>query len=384
MSGVASGALGAYNKVNDWMSGFDSAVDAIMRPLVEPLAEHLEAVTGDDEGIAEAAKLWRDQASELRDLIADQRRDRADLAHEWTGQAAEAFQGHLAEMEAGLEQEAADMDAVADVLEQAGAQAKLAEQVVETLIRELIEWAIIELAVALATSIITVGASAAAAAATAVAQAGIVSSRIARILHELASELKAFVNIIKLLKKAKKMSKVKKIKPWTWHHLRDPLEAEKFLKATVAKKALKPLKGAVRIGMGGLGFSGDPTQALGPIAQAGAEKLDDMIDGDGGGGGKSGGGAQRHGDVHLPPASDFDPSPTGRIPAGHPEPGVSGHLSPPPRAGVPTNPIPASPDPLDRYQEPAPEPIPAADQDIRLVSRPASAQQPRDPGNPFG
>lgn len=382
MSGVASGALGAYNKVNDWMSGFDSAVDAIMRPLVEPLAEHLEAVTGDDEGIAEAAKLWRDQASELRDLIADQRRDRADLAHEWTGQAAEAFQGHLAEMEAALEQEAADMDAVADVLEQAGAQAKLAEQVVETLIRELIEWAIIELAVALATSIITVGASAAAAAATAVAQAGIVSSRIARILHELATELKAFVNIIKLLKKAKKMSKVKKIKPWTWHHLKNPVEAEKFLKATAAKTALKPLKGAVRLGMGGLGFSGDPTQALGPIAQAGAEKLDNMIDGDDGGGAKSGG-AQRHGDVHLPPASDFDPSPTGRIPAGqHPEPGVSGHLSPPPRAGVPADPAPANPDPLDRYQEPAP--VPAADQDIRLVSRPAAAQQPRDPGNPFG
>lgn len=146
MSGVATGAVSAYNKVNDWMSGFDSAVDAIMRPLVEPLAEHLEAVTGDDEGLQEAAKLWREQARDLRDLIADQRRDRADLAHEWTGEAADAFQGHLAEMEAALEQEAADMDAVADVLEQAGSRAKLAEQVVETLIRELIEWAIIELA----------------------------------------------------------------------------------------------------------------------------------------------------------------------------------------------------------------------------------------------
>ncbi|WP_030370365.1 WXG100 family type VII secretion target [Streptomyces rimosus] len=381
MSGVATGAVSAYNKVNDWMSGFDSAVDTIMRPLVEPLAEHLEAVTGDDEGLQEAAKLWREQAGDLRDLIADQRRDRADLAHEWTGDAADAFQGHLAEMEAALEQEAADMDAVADVLEQAGSRAKLAEQVVETLIRELIEWAIIELAVALATSIITVGASAAAAAATAVAQAGIVSTRIARVLEELATELRAFVNIIKLLKKAKKMSKVKKLKPWTWKHIKDPVEAEKFLKGIAAKKALKaikvPMKGAVGLGMGGLGFSGDPSQALGPIVQAGAEKLDHMIDGSDGGGAKSGGGgAQRHGDVHLPPASDFDPSPSRGSTAGGPA--VSGPLSPPSKTGVPTDPAPANPDPLGRYQKPA------ADQDIRLMSRPAAAQQPRDPDNPFG
>ncbi|MFH8407434.1 WXG100 family type VII secretion target [Streptomyces sp. NPDC018019] len=380
MSGVATGALSAYNKVNDWMSGFDSAVDAIMRPLVEPLAEHLECVTGDDEGIQEAAKLWREQATELRNLIADQRRDRADLAHEWTGQAADAFQGHLAEMEAALEQEAADMDAVADVLEQAGERAKLAEQVVETLIRELIEWAIIELAVALATSIITVGASAAAAAATAVAQAGIVSTRIARVLEELATELRAFVNIIKLLKKAKKMSKVKKLKPWTWKHIKDPVEAEKFLKGIAAKKALKavkvPMKGAVGLGMGGLGFSGDPTQALSPVVQAGAEKLDDMIDGGDGGGAASGGGARRHGEVHLPPASDFDPSPSGGGTVGGPA--VSGPLSPPSKHGVPADPAPADPDPLGRYRKPA------ADQDIRLMSRPSSAQQPRDPDNPFG
>ncbi|UNO38724.1 WXG100 family type VII secretion target [Streptomyces sp. MST-110588] len=383
MSGVATGALSAYNKVNDWMSGFDSVVDEIMRPLVEPLAEHLEAVTGDDEGLQETAALWREQASELRELIADQRRDRADLAHEWTGDAADAFQGHLAEMEAALEQEAADMDAVADVLEQAGAQAKLAEQVVETLIRELIEWAIIELAVALATSIVTAGVSAAAAAAAAVAEASFVSARIARVLAELAKELKAFVNIIKLLKKAKKMSKVKKLKPWTWKHIKDPVEAEKFLKALAAKKALKaikvPMKGAVGLGMAGLGFSGDPTQAVAPIVQAGAEKLDEMIDG---GGSKSGGGSSpsRHGDVHLPPASDFHPSqPVAQDPVGrYREPAVSGPLSPPSRTGVPTDPSPAAQDPLDRYREPA------AGQDIRLLSRPASAQQPRDPDNPFG
>ncbi|MCL7494074.1 MULTISPECIES: WXG100-like domain-containing protein [Streptomyces] len=381
MSGPVSGALGAYNKVNDWMSGFDSAVDSIMRPLVEPLAEHLEAVTGDDEGIQEAAKLWRDQAAELRDLIADQRRDRADLAHEWTGEAAEAFQGHLAELETALEAEAEDMDAVADVLEQAGAQAKMAEQVVETLIRELIEWALIELAVALATSIVTAGISAAAAAAAAVAEASFVSARIARVLAELAKELKAFVNIIKLLKKAKKMSKVKKLKPWTWKHLKDPVEAEKFAKALAAKKALKviktPMKGAVELGMGGLGFSGDPTQAVSPIVQHEADELDDALSGKGS---HDSGGSGGHGSPHLPPASDFEAQPVAQDPLSrYREPAVSGHQNPP-VTGLPTDPAPVAQDPLSRYREPAVEENPG------VTTMPAAARTtaPRDPDNPFG
>ncbi|MGG7571808.1 WXG100 family type VII secretion target [Streptomyces sirii] len=376
MSGVATGALGAYNKVNDWMSGFDSAVDAVMRPLVEPLAEHLESVTGDDEGIQEASKLWRDQAAELRELIADQRRDRADLAHEWTGAAAEAFQSHLAELETALEAEAEDMDAVADVLEQAGAQAKMAEQVVETLIRELIEWAIIELAVALATSIVTAGVSAAAAAAAAAAEASFVSARIARVLAELAKELKAFVNIIKLLKKAKKMSKVKKLKPWTWKHLKDPVEAEKFAKALAAKRALKaikePMKGAVELGMGGLGFSGDPTQAVSPILQHEAERLDDALSGDDS---KPGGGTSRPapGSHPLPPASDFAPQP--------PRPSPLPTAPTTPVAQDPVTPHPTQPvaqDPQSRYRDPSIAPDP------RSAPRPAAAQRPRDPDNPFG
>ncbi|MFI9260354.1 WXG100 family type VII secretion target [Streptomyces sp. ISID311] len=350
MSGMATGAFNAYSKVNDWMSGFDSAVDSIMRPLVEPLAEHLECVTGDDEGIQEAAKLWRDQAADLRDLIADQRRDRADLAHEWTGEAAEAFQGHLAEMETALQQEADDMDAVADVLEQAAEQCRLAEQVVTMLIQELIEWALIELAVALATSIVTAGVSVAAMGAMAVSRAGITSARIAEKLKSLAEELRAFVRIIKLLKKAKKMSKVKKLKPWTWKHLKEPDEARKFATALAAKKALKvakiPMKGAVGLGMAGLGFTGDPTQAASPIIQHEAEKIDAALSGDDS---KTGHSAPRtsHGDVHLPPASDFEAPPVAQ-------------------------------DPLNRYREPAVE------QDPRLVTRPATAQQPRDPDNPFG
>ncbi|MYW62901.1 hypothetical protein GTY65_02235 [Streptomyces sp. SID8379] len=92
------------------MSPLSGLLDELMRPVVEPLAEQLEFVTGDPEGLQEAADLWKKQAEELRDLIADQRRDRSDLAHEWTGEAADAFMGQLDELESEFEAEASDME----------------------------------------------------------------------------------------------------------------------------------------------------------------------------------------------------------------------------------------------------------------------------------
>ncbi|MGW7492196.1 WXG100 family type VII secretion target [Streptomyces sp. NPDC054786] len=368
MSGPASTAVGAYNKVNDWMSGMSDIVDEIMRPLVEPLADQLECVTGDPETLKEAAKLWRDKAAELREVVADQRRDRADLAHEWTGESAEAFQHNLAELETAMEAEAHDMDETASVLDQAADQAQMAQEMVEAVIRELIEWALITLAAAVALTVVTAGLSWAAEAAMAATEASIATSRIAGLVYRLAKELKALANILKMLKQAKKLSKVKKWKPWTWKHIKEAGEAEKFAIAYGAKKAHKAIKHGAKGVMGGLGFTGNPVGAAAGVAigdgvDAAAEKIDEVLTGaksssDGGGPSSSG-----HGDVHLPPASDFAGPPTAHDP---------------PVTGIPTDRTPVAQDPLSRYREPAVE------QDPRLVTRPAAAQQPRDPDNPFG
>ncbi|MEU9111864.1 WXG100 family type VII secretion target [Streptomyces sp. NPDC048483] len=414
MSGPASSAVGAYNKVNDWMSGMDSVVDDIMRPLVEPLADELEFVTGDPETLKEAAKLWREKSDELRNIVADQRRDRADLAHEWTGQSADAFQNNLAELETAMEAEADDMDKTAEVLEGAAEQAEFAQEMVETVIRELIEWALISLAAAVALSVVTAGVSLAAEAAAAAAESGIASARIATLVARLAKELKALANILKMLKQAKKLSKVKKWKPWTWKHITEAGEAEKFAIAYGAKKVHKAIKGGAKGVMGGLGFTGNPLGAAAGVAvgdgvDQAADKVDQFLAGE-----KpssdfnipftdAGSPRPAHNEVHLPPASDFagprhaQDSPVSPLPGGRPtapDPGFA-----PLPDGRPTAPDPGfaggqptAPDPgfapLPDGRPTAPDPgfaggEPVA-QDPRLVTRPAAAQQPRDPDNPFG
>ncbi|WP_329147079.1 WXG100 family type VII secretion target [Streptomyces sp. NBC_01456] len=388
MSGPASTAVGAYNKVNGWMSGMDDIVDGIMRPLVEPLADQLECVTGDPETLKEAAKLWRDKAADLRDVVADQRRDRADLAHEWTGESAEAFQHHLAELETAMEAEAHDMDETAHVLEQAAEQARMAQELVEAVLRELIEWALITLAAAVALSVVTVGLSLAGEAAMAATEAGVATSRIASLVHRLGSELKTLSNILKMLKQAKKLSKVKKWKPWTWKHLKNADEAEKFAIAYGAKKTHKAIKHGAKGVMGGLGFTGNPVGAAAGVAvgdgvDAAAEKIDEVLTGDKSSSGDGGSPRSGHGDVHLPPASDFAGPPTAYDP---------------PVTGTPADRTPVAQDPLSRYREPAVEqgprpvaqdplsrsPEPAVERDPRLFARPAAVRQPLDPDNPFG
>ncbi|GAU70024.1 hypothetical protein SSP35_16_00190 [Streptomyces sp. NBRC 110611] len=374
MSGPASTAVSAYNKVNDWMSGMSDVVDSIMRPLVEPLADQLECVTGDPETLKEAAKLWREKASEFREIVADQRRDRADLSHEWTGPAAEAFQNHLAELETAMEAEAADMDSTADVLDQAAEQAQMAQEMVEAVIRELIEWALITLAAAVALSVVTAGVSMAAEAAMAATEASVATSRIAKVVYDLAAELKSLANILKMLKQAKKLSKVKRYNPLTWKHIKEAGEAEKFAISQGARMTHKAIKHGAKGVMHGLGFTGNPVGAAAqPVISHGideaAEKIDEALSGKQAPSGAGGSGQRTAapGSHHLPPVSDFDPAPVAQDP-------LSRYRDP----AVEKDPAPVAQDPLSRYREPAVE------NDPRFFPRPAAAQQPRDPDNPFG
>jgi WXG100 family type VII secretion target len=177
VSGPAGAAVDAYGKVNDWMSPLSGLLDELMRPVVEPLAEQLEFVTGDPEGLQDAADLWAKQAGELRDLLADQRRDRADLAHEWSGEAADAFFNELIDLEAEFEAEAADMEGTAELLREAAEECRVVQEMVETVIRELIEWALITLAASAAFAALTAGVSAAAGAAAAAAEGSLAATR---------------------------------------------------------------------------------------------------------------------------------------------------------------------------------------------------------------
>ncbi|WP_328355656.1 WXG100 family type VII secretion target [Streptomyces sp. NBC_00457] len=280
MSGPAGAAVDAYSKVNDWMSPLSGLLDELMRPVVEPLAEQLEFVTGDPEGLQSAADLWNKQADELRDLIADQRRDRADLAHEWSGDAARRFMEELVDLEAEFEAEAADMDATAELLREAAEECRVIQDMVETIIRELIEWALITLAASAAFAALTAGISAAAGAAAAAAEGALAATRIASLVARLAQTLRKIADAMKALKALAKTNRFSTAKPWTWKHVGD-LKTADGLTAFAAHRTVKTVGKAA---LGAAGLTGDP---VGQTAQEGvegaagiaAEEVDDRLAG---------------------------------------------------------------------------------------------------------
>ncbi|KQV19175.1 MULTISPECIES: WXG100 family type VII secretion target [unclassified Kitasatospora] len=248
MSSPASEAVNAYVKIDNWLSPLGSVVDAILRPIVEPFAEMLEFVTGDPEGLLDAAKLWKAQAEALREVIADQRRDRAALTNDWQGEAADKLQQELAEYETALEEEADDMENTAYRLEEAAEECRVAQELVETVIRELIEWAIITFAASLAFSVITAGVSLAAEAAAAAAEGTIASARIAMLVRKLASALTKVADAMKAIKAASARPHLSPKKPWTWTKQFDP----EALAASMIKK------GVGKAALGAIGLTGDP------------------------------------------------------------------------------------------------------------------------------
>lgn len=280
MSGPAGAAVDAYNKVNDWMSPLSGLLDELLRPVVEPLAEQLEFVTGDPEGLQSAADLWTKQADELRDLIADQRRDRADLAHEWSGGAADAFMNELVDLEAEFEAEAADMEATAELLREAAEECRVIQEMVETIIRELIEWALITLAASAAFAALTAGISAAAGAAAAAAEGSLAATRIASLVARLARALDNIAERMKALSVLAKTNRFSTAKPWTWKHvgdLRNPDGLKAFAAHQVVKRTGKAVPGAV-------GLTGDPVgqtaqEGLQGAEGIGAEEVDDRLAG---------------------------------------------------------------------------------------------------------
>ncbi|MDQ0761095.1 WXG100 family type VII secretion target [Streptomyces canus] len=280
MSGPAGAAVDAYGKVNDWMSPLSGLLDELMRPVVEPLAEQLEFVTGDPEGLQNAADLWAKQAGELRDLLADQRRDRADLAHEWSGEAADAFFDELIDLEAEFEAEAADMEGTAELLREAAEECRVVQEMVETVIRELIEWALITLAASAAFAALTAGVSAAAGAAAAAAEGSLAATRIASLVARLARALEKIAERMRALSVLAKTNRFSTAKPWTWKHVGD-LQTPDGLRAFVAHRVVKTTGKAA---LGAVGLTGDPVgqthqEGMQGAMGIGADEADDRLAG---------------------------------------------------------------------------------------------------------
>ena len=184
----------------EWMSGFLDAIYSVMKPLLNPLVDKWDSVTGDSQAVYDTSAKWRGMAEGMRN-IAEFEIDGGDATTDgWQGLSGTAYRSAVTEMAGYLEDIAEQMDGVSGFLDQAAEEVYNAEQLCRQLIYELVEWAAITLAVSAAGAIVTFGASAAAGAAAAAAKAGVTGVKIANLLRKVATALKKVADAIKAYK----------------------------------------------------------------------------------------------------------------------------------------------------------------------------------------
>ncbi|WP_188037654.1 WXG100 family type VII secretion target [Actinotalea sp. JY-7885] len=201
------GAVSVWDKINGWMAPLDGLVDAVLRPVVAPLADMFDSVTGDSEEVRSTAQRWRDLATTLDQLVDHHRDVLQPLAGAWEGDAHEAFAASMKELQTKVEGLADSTRETAEFLDDAAMEVETAEELVATIIRELIEWALLSLVVGAALSVVTLGASAAAGAAAAAARGAVAYSKIATVLAKVASLLTQLANLLRAVNKMKFFSR---------------------------------------------------------------------------------------------------------------------------------------------------------------------------------
>jgi uncharacterized protein YukE len=204
----ATAVVSVWEKINGWMGPLSGAVDGLMRPLVQPLADRFDAITGDSAEVRSTAERWRSLRTQTCALAAFERDVVSRAVDGWEGEASRAFRSRLTELAEQIDEIGEEMGRTAEFLDDAAMEVELAETLVEDIIRELIEWAIITLAVSAATSVITLGLSNVAGAGVAAAKAAHASSRIAKIVLKVARALEKLSDLLRKLKVGPRVQKM--------------------------------------------------------------------------------------------------------------------------------------------------------------------------------
>jgi WXG100 family type VII secretion target len=221
------------------------AAYGIIKPIVEFLANPLDAVTGDPEQLRAKAEAWRKAADEVEGFAQREQTARQDLLSYWEGAAAQAFNTELAEINQSLKEMATHFDSTAELLDNSAEGAQQAQELVEDIVKELIIWLIGTILIALASSWITLGASVAAGAAAGAIEAGVAGTRAAQVALKLANLLRkvaAFLKRMSDFAKAYKITSIRSVGVSKWMGARFATSEGYQLIATnwVLKQPLNP------------------------------------------------------------------------------------------------------------------------------------------------
>ncbi|MEU7754338.1 WXG100 family type VII secretion target [Micromonospora sp. NPDC049101] len=246
----------------------NTGLDALLYPFVWPLLQLLELCVGDPDQLDAHAGAWRNAATQLRQVAEQERQGLDALRPEWTGQAAEAYAKRIDALVQGLDAAAGEMARTADSLGDTAMDLRDCEEIIRTIIRELVEWLVITWLAAQALAIITAGASEAAAAVASAAETGIAVSRTTRIMAQLHRALEAYKAMMEALKA---LGTVGKIAAWTINKLYGP---KAMLKMGI--KLATPLDGSI---------VGEGLQSVGDmVINSSADEYEDRRGGDDGDG----------------------------------------------------------------------------------------------------
>ncbi|GIF11672.1 WXG100 family type VII secretion target [Actinoplanes teichomyceticus] len=135
-------------RANGLVNTVNTVMDAILWPFVQPLIEIFEMCLGDPEQLQAKAQVWDSVAAELDRVADDVARQGQALAAGWKGEASTAAQRQLAEQEKDLREIGKRMREEARTLEQTAEMLAAYEDLLRDVIRELVEWLIVEWIVA--------------------------------------------------------------------------------------------------------------------------------------------------------------------------------------------------------------------------------------------
>ncbi|MBS2964230.1 hypothetical protein KGA66_14315 [Actinocrinis puniceicyclus] len=179
-------------------SALNGAIDSAVRGVLEVtgLLSILQEVTGKPESLAQAADVWLEQAHQTKALADEIRQSARPVPEAWQGAASAAFGQHLGRLVSALDAMAGDMGTTAAILNQAAQECQVAEDLIDEIIREAIEFAAATFAAGMVADIVTFGLATIAAGiaegaemAAFVARAAEVSTKLAEVLEQLLTEL---------------------------------------------------------------------------------------------------------------------------------------------------------------------------------------------------
>jgi len=194
---------------NPVAEGLDAGLDSIVKAALDAtgLMDMLEEVTGNLDALTAASHEWLAQSKAMREVANALRAGGTRLEGEWEGEASAAFGRHMGMVVEAIDATAADMEQVAQIINQAAAECQLAEQMVIEIIREAIECLIITLAAGVVVDILTLGLATAAEALIVEGEIAMYIARVGQVSVKLEKALKELHEAIKAMKEARTLGK---------------------------------------------------------------------------------------------------------------------------------------------------------------------------------